>query len=192
MVCATGQINPDTKVPDTETTEVETSLILRDGHGIVIGGLIQEEDIDVQDKVPFFGDLWLVGRLFQMRRVDRKRTELIVTLIPHIVPYHPECYRRESEQFCRATTPIVHGPLLPYPRPFEPSLPDASHPPACLYRWRGCGPAGTAADWGKMPHAACDDRSQPLPPVYYEAAPDPLDVPQADEALPGPIPGPSP
>jgi type IV pilus assembly protein PilQ len=133
-VVSTGQINPDTELPEEETTEVETSLILRDGHGIVIGGLIQEEDVETQQKVPLVGDLWLVGRLFQKRQIDRKRTELIVTLIPHIVPYQPECCRRESDQFYRATTPIVEGPLLPYPRPFEPSLPDAGQPPACLSR----------------------------------------------------------
>ena len=149
--------------------------------------------MDVQEKVPFFGDLWLVGRLFQSRRIDRRRTELIVTLIPHIVPYQPECHDRESEQFFRATTPIVYGPLLPYPRPFEPSLPDASQPPACLYNRQAWGTAAeTAADWSEGPPAGYYDQSQPLPPEYYEAAPDPLDVPEAGEMLPGPIPGPSP
>jgi len=133
-VVSTGQINPDTELPEEETTEVETSLILRDDHGIVIGGLIQEEDIETQQKVPFIGDLWLVGRLFQRRQVDRKRTEIIVALIPHIVPYHPECAARESEQFLRATTPLLDGPLRPYPRPFEATLPDASQRPACLCR----------------------------------------------------------
>jgi hypothetical protein len=191
-VVSSGQINPDTKVPDTETTEVETSLILRDGHGIVIGGLIQEEDIDAQDKVPFFGDLWLVGRLFQSRKIDRKRTELIVTLIPHIVPYQPGCYHREADQFRRATTPIVHGPLLPYPRPSEPVLPDAGQPPACLHRWSaGCPTAPAAGDYGEaLPPENWGEPSQPLPPAYSEAAPDSLDGPEDDEMLPGPIPAP--
>jgi len=197
-VVSTGQINPDTKLPEEETTEVETSLILRDGHGIVIGGLIQEEDIEVQQKVPFVGDLWLVGRLFQRRQIDRKRTELIVTLIPHIVPYHPECYQREAEQFCRATTPIVHGPLLPYPRPFEPVFPDASQPPACLYRWqaggpcdgRAWGPAAGTVEGGEGPVVGYGAPSEPLPPAYYQSEPDPLTMPPPDQALPGPIPAP--
>ena len=166
-VVSSGQINPDTKVPDTETTEVETSLILRDGHGIVIGGLIQEEDIVRQEKVPFFGDLWLVGRFFQSRTIDRKRSELIVTLVPHIVPYHPECCRREAEQFCRATAPTVDGPRLPHPHPFEPSLPDAGHPPACVSRWPAGGPCDCAARGPRVGAAA-----------------------GGEEALPGPIPAP--
>ena len=192
-VVSSGQIDPDTKLPEEETTEVETSLILRDGHGIVIGGLIQEEDVEVQQKVPFLGDLWLVGRLFQMRKIDRRRTELIVTLIPHIVPYDEECYERESQQFFRATTPIVHGPLLPYPRPFEPSLPDASQPPPCLNNWRDWGSAAaTVPDWCEGPPAGSREQSRPLPPAYYEEVPDPLGTPQAGETLPGLISEPSP
>ncbi|NQT16693.1 MAG: hypothetical protein HQ582_28305, partial [Planctomycetes bacterium] len=139
-------------------------------------------------KVPFFGDLWLVGRLFQSRRVDRKRTELVVALIPYIVPYQPECHDRESEQFFRATTPIVYGPLLPYPRPFEPVLPDASQPPPCVYNWRAW--ATATADGGEGPPAGYYDELEPLPPAYYEAEPDPLTMPQPDEMLPGPIPAP--
>ena len=188
-VVSSGQINPDTKLPEEETTEVETSLILRDGHGIVIGGLIQEEDVEIQQKVPFIGDLWLVGRLFQRRQVDRKRTEIIVALIPHIVPYLPECYAREAEQFHRATTPVVYGPIQPYPRPWEPTLPDASQRPACFCR---------PAHWWPTTESAVDlsigppvqyyeEAQQAIPPAYYEGAPGREDVTEAGEALPGPI-----
>lgn len=137
-VVSSGEINPDTKLPDEETTEVETSVMLPDGRGIVIGGLIQEEDLETQQKVPLVGDLWLVGRLFQRRETTRRRNEIIITLIPHVVPFQPECQQRESQQYERATTPLVYGPLCEYPRPFEPRLPDAGQRPAIL-----CGPRRT-------------------------------------------------
>ena len=187
-VVSSGQISPDTELPEEETTEVETSVLLRDGHGVVIGGLIQEEDVEIQQKIPFVGDLWLVGRLFQKRKVDRKRSEIIIALIPHVVPYLPECYEREYQQLHQATTPLLDGPLEPYPRPFEASLPDAGRAPSILYRGRQCG-------------AAEDSRTQvtpsgqdvyypevsPIPPAYYDAAPFAEGVPEDGQMTPEPL-----
>ena len=129
-----GQINPQTELPEEKTTEVETSLMLPDGQGMLIGGLIQEGDVETQNKIPVLGDLWLVGRLFQNREVNRKRTEIIIALIPHVVPYQPCRQQTECEQFRRATTPLLYGPLLPVPRPSEPKLPDAGQRLPCPYK----------------------------------------------------------
>jgi len=123
---SSGQINPDTELPEEETTEVQTSLMLPDGYGMVIGGLIQEKDSETQQKIPLLGDLWVVGRLFQNRRMERHRTEIIITLVPHIVPYRPERQQLECEQFQRANTPLLYGPLRENPRPWEPRVPDAA------------------------------------------------------------------
>ena len=122
---STGEINPISELPEEETTEVETSLMLPDGHGMLIGGLIQESDSDSQSKIPILGDLWLVGRLFQRNETKRKRTEIVIALIPHVVPFGAQRQQRECEQFQRATTPLTYGPLLQTPRPGEPRFPDA-------------------------------------------------------------------
>ena len=123
---STGEINLITQLPEEETTQVETSIMLPDGHGMLIGGLIQESDSDTQGKIPFVGDLWLVGRLFQQSNKKRKRTEIVIALIPHVVPYGPERQQMECAQFERATTPLTYGPLRQAPRPHEPKFPDAS------------------------------------------------------------------
>jgi type II secretory pathway component GspD/PulD (secretin) len=122
---STGKINPATELPDEDTTEVETAVMLPDGFGMVIGGLIQEEDLEIQNKIPIVGDLWLVGRLFQHREIERKRTEIIITLVPHVVPYQPTRQQLECDQFHKADTPLTYGPLRQNPRPFEPRFPDA-------------------------------------------------------------------
>ena len=122
---STGQIDQATSLPDSTTTQVETSVLLRDGYGIVIGGLIQETDTEGQSKVPFFGDLWLVGWLFQHRETNRSRNEVIISLVPHIVPYQPACAARDSQEFCHSATPLLQGPLERVPRPWEPGLPNA-------------------------------------------------------------------
>ena len=122
---STGEINLLTQLPESDTTEVATSLMLPDGHGMLIGGLIQESDSDTQEKIPILGDLWLVGRLFQQDEKKRKRSEIVIALIPHVVPYGPQRQQNECEQFERATTPLTYGPLLQTPRFGEPGFPDA-------------------------------------------------------------------
>jgi len=171
-VVSSGQISPDTKLPEEETTEVETAVMLRDGRGIVIGGLIQEEDIETQQKVPWLGDMWLVGWLFQKRHVDRKRSEIIIALIPHVVPYGPEISEREVHQFQQATTPITQGALQKYPRPWENTLPSAHHRPAWLLGRRRSlfGSADVTYD-DPAPETAYYPEFPPVPPPYYDATP---------------------
>ena len=129
-----GLVNPVTGLPEENTTEVETTVMLEDGNAMVLGGLIQEEDIETQTKVPWLGDLNYVGRLFQTRRVDRKRSEIIVTLIPHIVPVDCEVQMVHDEEISRSQTPIVQGPLMKVDRRmWEPELNDAVNKPVYLF-----------------------------------------------------------
>ncbi|TWT76130.1 Type IV pilus biogenesis and competence protein PilQ precursor [Posidoniimonas polymericola] len=123
---SSGDINPVTTLPEEETTEVDTSVLVPDGHGIIIGGLIQEFNTERQSKLGWAGDLWGIGRLFQRRSVDRERNEVIVALLPRIVPCG-SC--EEATEYDRATTPLLEPHLAPAYRPWEPALPDATHRP---------------------------------------------------------------
>jgi type II secretory pathway component GspD/PulD (secretin) len=138
---SSGRVNPDTGLPEEETTEVETAIMLGDGQGMVIGGLIQEDDRIVQTRVPVLGDARWIGRLFQKNQVVKERSEVIIALIPHILPYGPENAERECLDMVRATTPLLQGPLIPFPRPWEPQL---ANPNPRLFRlptiWGGCEP----------------------------------------------------
>ena len=203
---STGQINPATSLPDSTTTQVETSVMLHDGYGIVMGGLIQETDTDNQSKLPFLGDLWLVGRLFQHHEKNRVRNEVIISLIPHIVPYSPDCVARESEEFCRSATPLLQGPLQQYPRPWEASLPDAGQRPA-IFGGRSAangvpapvnagyyvpvvdGPA--APQWETVPPPLPEPASAPERHVPMVNGTPPADGPGL-QAAPGPPPAPQP
>ncbi len=125
---SSGSINPATGVPDAETTDVETTVLLPNGQGMVIGGLIQEENRDQQTKIPYVGDIPGFGRLFQRRVKVKERSEIIITLLPRIVPYNdPLAQSENSAQFQRAHAPLVYGPLLEVDRRrLEPSLPTAT------------------------------------------------------------------
>ena len=128
-----GRINPDTGLPDKDTTELQTTIMLRDGQGMVIGGLLQEEDTEIQSKIPIAGDLWLVGRAFQRRTVIRDRKEIVIALIPRILPYSGDACGREVMQLEQATTPLLDGPLRRVDRRmWEPELPDAMRDPRSI------------------------------------------------------------
>lgn len=133
-----GSINPANNLPQQNTTEVETTVMLADGQGIVIGGLIKEQDIEKQSKVPLLGDLWLMGRLFQKRNLTRQRVEIVVALIPRVVPYSPDFVKRDRFDYHRATTPLLQGALQPVDRPWEPRLVDAVNNPRHWCATRSC------------------------------------------------------
>lgn len=128
---SSGDINPTTTLPEEETTEVDTTIMVPDGQGVIIGGLIQELDNERQAKIPLLGDIWLVGRLFQRRVVDRERNEVVVALLPRIVPFGGSCPTpREALELKRVDAPLVTPTLDSAPRPWEPKLPDAIRNPS--------------------------------------------------------------
>ena len=125
-----GEVNPDTQVPQKETRELETSVLLNNDQGVVIGGLIQESDNTVIRKLPWLGDLKYVGKLFQNREAVRSRTEIIISLVPHIIELdcHPERDHFNRDQWHlnheRTEGPLFYGPLKRNCRPFEARMPD--------------------------------------------------------------------
>jgi type IV pilus assembly protein PilQ len=65
--------------------EAETELLVMDGHTAVIGGIYTRNAGRNLDQVPFFGDIPLLGLLFQHRRASDTRGELVIFLTPRIV-----------------------------------------------------------------------------------------------------------
>jgi type IV pilus assembly protein PilQ len=65
--------------------EAETDLLIMDGHTAVIGGIYTRNTGRNLDQVPFFGDIPLLGLLFQRRRASDSRGELVIFLTPRIV-----------------------------------------------------------------------------------------------------------
>lgn len=65
--------------------EAKTSLLVSDGHTAVIGGIYTRNTGRNVDQIPFFGDIPILGILFQRRRVREERGELLIFLTPRIV-----------------------------------------------------------------------------------------------------------
>ena len=62
----------------------ETTLNMRDGETVVLGGLLQEEDRRTRVTVPWVGDWPLIGKLLSSFKTDRVTTEVILTITPRI------------------------------------------------------------------------------------------------------------
>jgi general secretion pathway protein D len=69
----------------TTTRSAKTNVIVKDNETVVIGGLIQDQENDTVSKVPFLGDIPLLGWLFKTTNKTRSKTNLMILLIPHIV-----------------------------------------------------------------------------------------------------------
>ena len=72
-------------LPSETTTEATTSVLMKDGATMVIGGLIREREEESRSQVPGLGDLPLVGALFRRRTVSKSKTEIAVLITPHIM-----------------------------------------------------------------------------------------------------------
>ncbi|RMG33080.1 MAG: hypothetical protein D6725_16470 [Planctomycetota bacterium] len=84
-------------LPEERTTQVTTNVMVREGTTVVIGGLIEEQISDSDDRIPLLGSLPGVGALFRNKEEAVTRNELIVLLTPRIVR-EPEAVL-EGEQF---------------------------------------------------------------------------------------------
>jgi len=76
-------------VPVVDTRRANTSLLLKDGEVVIIGGLRrQEQTIDVE-QIPLLGDLPIIGGLFRGTNTTTKNSELVIFLSPHIYKEKP-------------------------------------------------------------------------------------------------------
>ncbi len=65
--------------------EIQTQVLLDNGETVVIGGIYSQDKNNTITKVPFFGDIPLLGWLFKGKEVKDNRTELLIFLTPKIL-----------------------------------------------------------------------------------------------------------
>lgn len=72
-------------VPPIKKNEVNAKVLVNDGETIVIGGVFSNTQTKATDKVPFLGDVPVLGRLFRRDSVTDSKNELLVFLTPRIM-----------------------------------------------------------------------------------------------------------
>jgi len=72
-------------VPTVDLRELSTTIKVRSGEMIIIGGLIQNKNSMKDEKIPMIGSIPWLGTLFSRKDYEDKRTELVVVLQPYLV-----------------------------------------------------------------------------------------------------------
>jgi general secretion pathway protein D len=78
----TGQVN---NVPQYSTREANTTVRVRNGEPIVIGGLYQNNDSTSSRGLPGLMDLPILGELFKTTTTDKRTTDLVMVVTPYII-----------------------------------------------------------------------------------------------------------
>ena len=92
-------------IPGIDVRNVKTEVELSDGQSFAIGGLLDNRENETLSKIPFIGDVPILGKFFQSIQRTKSNTELIVIVTPVIVQPIP------------AGAPL---PALKYPQKFLP------------------------------------------------------------------------
>lgn len=79
------ELDRDTGLPVLATRRAETTVRVKDGETIVIGGLTQRQEYESKSKVPVLGDIPLVGEAFKRRNTSKIESELVIFVTPHIL-----------------------------------------------------------------------------------------------------------
>jgi type II secretory pathway component GspD/PulD (secretin) len=90
----TLQIKPESSFPTQQSTDAgpiirtrtaQTTVSIRDGETLVIGGLIDDQDTKGVTKVPVLGDIPIIGVFFRSNFTRKVRNELLVFVTPRII-----------------------------------------------------------------------------------------------------------
>jgi pilus assembly protein CpaC len=101
-------------IPALSTRRVESEMDLRDGQSFAIAGLVDNRDTEQLSKIPFIGDIPVLGKLFTSRSINKTRDELLVMVTPRVVqPIQPQQQK----------------PELFFPKPFLTPTPSATEQP---------------------------------------------------------------
>ena len=101
--------------PTTTKRSTKTSVVVKDNQTVVIGGLMQELEEENINKIPLLGDIPLLGWLFKNKSVNKRKTNLLVFLTPHIVKDAEQLSKlTDTKQtgYARAENMYVQGELL--------------------------------------------------------------------------------
>jgi general secretion pathway protein D len=73
------------KIPQTQTREMESILRIENNQIAVMGGLMQDEIDNYSDEIPFLGRIPFLGNLFKNRNDSNKKSELVIFIRPIVI-----------------------------------------------------------------------------------------------------------
>ena len=80
-----GVTGSSINTPTTAKRQAQTIVSMNSGSTIVIGGLIRDDKVTLEKKIPLLGDLPLLGGLFKYQRDQIQKTNLLMFITPHVM-----------------------------------------------------------------------------------------------------------
>lgn len=84
-IVSTTKTNNGSQAYQIGTRNFSSALRLKDGETQILGGLISDEDRKSANRIPFLGDLPILGRLFSNQTDSTQKTEIVLSITPHLV-----------------------------------------------------------------------------------------------------------
>jgi type II secretory pathway component GspD/PulD (secretin) len=85
-------------IPVTNTALVNTSLLVKNGETVFIGGLIQDSKIKTKDAVPILGSIPVIGVLFGRNSRGIDKTEIVVLITPQIINEEVKTFKLQTQE----------------------------------------------------------------------------------------------
>jgi len=83
--------------PTTTKRSASTSVLVKSGDTVILGGMMQETVTNSESKVPLLGSIPILGNLFKFSSVSRKKTNLLIFLTPHIIKSPEDMFEVTTE-----------------------------------------------------------------------------------------------
>jgi len=83
----------------TSKRSIKTTVLVEDGQTLVLGGLIDDQFTDVEEKVPLLGDIPVLGRLFRYRNTRKNKKNLMIFLHPLIMRDSETAYQYSNSKY---------------------------------------------------------------------------------------------
>ncbi|MBA4143276.1 MAG: type II and III secretion system protein family protein [Nitrosospira sp.] len=90
-------------VPTFTTRRISTTVQLREGQSLAIGGLLQDNIKEHVRRFPILGELPVLGALFRSSDFQKDKTELMIVVTPHLIKPLEPVYKLPTDAFTRPT-----------------------------------------------------------------------------------------
>ncbi|MGZ8463891.1 MAG: type II secretion system secretin GspD, partial [Candidatus Deferrimicrobiaceae bacterium] len=123
-IAASSSLDASTVGPTTTKRSAKTSVVVKNGDTVVLGGMMQETFTNNNSQIPILGDIPLLGALFRFKSVSRQKTNLLIMLTPRIIRDPGQMMETSAEQKRKMTEEFdmekkVVEKTFPDPKPRE-------------------------------------------------------------------------
>lgn len=91
-------MTPSVDTPTTAKRQAQTVVSMNTDSTVIIGGLIRDDKVTVEKKIPFVSDIPVVGDLFKFRKDQLQKTNLLIFITPHVMANQKELEQITEEK----------------------------------------------------------------------------------------------